>query len=112
MKNIGRKLRIDQVDNKFLQLNPLTAQHYQEELPSESASVKESDAAAQATLARIEKIRYDAIKSGYLISRKFHKEAEFKELDIPLKEGLRKLKLHEVIAEGSLRREKLAQDGK
>ncbi len=104
-----------------MKLLPLAEQHYQEIKPQDMLSIKESESRAEATLARMEKLKAKAIEDGnedfwalldgkVLASKWGSPEVEklFSQPEIAKKEGLPKLKLSEVITSGDERRSKIA----
>lgn len=78
-------------------LMPTFGIHYEEELPSDSQLVKESEARAQATLARAEKMKMEALMLGKFLrfSPKYYIDEainHFAGLELIPKEGLPNLK--------------------
>lgn len=84
-----------------MRLTEITAQHYQEHLPSESQEMKECEARAEATIARAEKMKFEAMCKGYRLEfRTQTKLADHDKLfaikEFPKKENLLKLKMSQV----------------
>ena len=104
-----------------MKILPLVEQHYQEIKPQDMRSIKESESRAEATLARVEKLKAKAKEDGHedflallegrILASKWNSpevEKLFSQPYIAKKEGLPRLKLSEAIASGDERRSKIA----
>jgi len=85
------------------------AQHYEENLPSESAGVKESEARLQATQERWAKIKYQAMLQGYLITghtQAHHEDVQkhFEEKSLPKHPDSPRLKVKDLILNSAIMR--------
>jgi len=85
------------------------AQHYEEHLPSENAGVKESEARLQATQERWNKMKFEAMLKGYIItgqSQAHHEDAQkhFQESELPKHPDAPKIKIKDLILNSAIMR--------
>ena len=82
------------------------AQHYEEQLPAETEGMKECDALANETLARIEFMKLKAIRNGQFINLRWRgTDYDFNEMDLPKHPEASKINMRDLIAESQIRRE-------
>ena len=83
-----------------------TGQHYVEELPADTAIVRESDDMAQSTMARIEEMKYKALLQGHIVTMRPQDLANvFKAPVLPDHPPGEKIKLSTLLEASKLRRE-------
>jgi hypothetical protein len=85
------------------------ALHYEESLPGDSQGLKESDAQLNATLRRLEKLKYQALIKGYIITgytQAHHEDVQkhFKEKEMIKHPNAPKLKMKDLILTSAIKR--------